>query len=89
LDAWLDEFETVQRFGGLMMLTIHDWISGRAHRIRMLERLLERVVADAECWIATVGEVAVHHEASENRDRFAVPLRLPENITDRRFTRAG
>ncbi len=87
LESWIDEFETLQRFGGLFMLTVHDWISGRAHRIRMLERLLDRVRADGSCWIATVADIAAHHASSENHARFAVPLETPEAIGERRFGR--
>jgi peptidoglycan-N-acetylglucosamine deacetylase len=89
LETWIDEFETLQRFSGLFMLTIHDWISGRAHRIRMLERLLDRVKGDRSCWIATVAEVASHHAGSANHSRFVVPLTGPESIAERRFGRNG
>lgn len=87
LDNWLDEWDVLHGEGGLLMLTVHDWISGRAHRIRMLERLLERVTATHGAWIATVGEVAAHHAASANAERFKVPVRTPEPIADRRFGR--
>lgn len=85
LDAWLDEWTVIAREGGLMMLTVHDWISGRAGRVRMLERLLDVVTATEGAWIATVGEVAAHHAASENRDRYAVASRVPEPSAPRRF----
>jgi hypothetical protein len=67
------------------MLTVHDWISGRAQRIRLLERLLDRILADPTVWTTTVGDVAAHHEASVNKDRFVVNARLPEAIGPRRF----
>ena len=70
LDSWLDEWTMLHKEGGLLMLTIHDWISGRAHRILMLERLLERITAEQGAWIATVGEVAAHHAASANAERY-------------------
>jgi hypothetical protein len=73
--------------GGLLMLTIHDWISGRAHRILMLERLLQRITAEQGVWIATVGEVAAHHAASANAERYKVPVRVPELIAEARFGR--
>jgi peptidoglycan/xylan/chitin deacetylase (PgdA/CDA1 family) len=85
LDAWLDEWQVLEREGRLMMLTIHDWISGRAGRIRMLERLLDAVTASSDTWIATVGEVAAHHASSVNRDRFSVPMRLPQASAPHRF----
>ena len=40
LETWTDEWETLHAEGGLFMLTVHDWISGRAHRIRLLDTLL-------------------------------------------------
>ena len=71
--------------GGLFMLTVHDWVSGRALRIRMLDTLLQRVRETPGAWIATVGEVAAHHAASANHAAFAVPLTPPESIATRRF----
>ncbi|CAH1652681.1 polysaccharide deacetylase family protein [Chelatococcus asaccharovorans] len=87
LDNWLDEWDMLQAEGGLLMLTVHDWISGRAHRIRMLERLLERVTTTQGAWIATVGEVAAYHAQSANAAQFKVPVRTPEPTADRRFGR--
>lgn len=87
LEGWIDEWETLHRFGSLFMLTVHDWISGRAQRIRLLERLLDRILADPAVWVATVGEIAAHHQKSANKDRFQVNSRLPEAIGPRRFGR--
>ena len=85
LETWTDEWETLHAEGGLFMLTVHDWISGRAHRIRLLDTLLSTVTRTPGAWIATVGEVAAYHAASVNNDRFVVPLRTPESIAPRRF----
>ena len=85
LETWTDEWETLHAEGGLFMLTVHDWISGRAHRIRLLDTLLSTVARTPGAWIATVGEVAAYHAESVNRDRFMVPLSTPESIAARRF----
>ena len=85
LETWTDEWETLHAEGGLFMLTVHDWISGRAHRIRLLDTLLSTVNRTPGAWIATVGEVAAYHAESVNRDRFMVPLSTPEPIAARRF----
>ena len=85
LETWTDEWETLHAEGGLFMLTVHDWISGRAHRIRLLDTLLSTVARTPGAWIATVGEVAAYHAESVNRDRFMVPLSTPEPIAARRF----
>ena len=85
LDGWLDEWDMLSATGGLFMLTVHDWISSRAQRLRLLEKLLERVCAEPRGWIATAGELAAHHADSVNRDRFSVPACTPEPIALRRF----
>jgi peptidoglycan/xylan/chitin deacetylase (PgdA/CDA1 family) len=82
---WRDEWQALHRFGGLFMLTVHDWISGRAHRVLMLERLLQEARSQRGCWVATVGEVARYHAQSVNRDRFSVPAATPEWIGPRRW----
>ncbi len=87
LEGWIDEWETLHEDAGLFMLTVHDWISGRGHRIRLLEKLLEHVCADSTAWVTTVGEVALHHTLSVNKDRFTVALQTPELIGARRFAR--
>jgi len=51
----------------------------------MLEKLLDVVTTSPGTWIATVGELAAHHAASANAERFAVPLRLPEASAPHRF----
>lgn len=84
-EVWHDEWQALHRFGGLFMLTVHDWISGRAHRVLMLEQLLERVRGQTDCWVATAGEIARYHPQSPNRDRFVVPLATPEWIGPRRW----
>jgi peptidoglycan-N-acetylglucosamine deacetylase len=89
LEGWIDEWEMLHADAGLFMLTVHDWISGRGHRIRLLEKLLERVCADPDAWVTTVGEVAAHHARSVNHDRFSVALQTPESIATRRFAREG
>lgn len=87
LAGWIDEWETLHGDAGLFMLTVHDWISGRGHRIRLLERLLERVCSDSTAWVTTVGQVAAHHAGSVNGERFKVALQTPELIGGRRFGR--
>ena len=85
LDGWLDEWDMLHAEGSIFMLTVHDWIAGRAYRVRLLERLLERVTTSDGAWIATVGELAAHHASSVNREHYRVPLQTPELIAKRRF----
>ncbi|MFT4181742.1 MAG: polysaccharide deacetylase [Rhizobium sp.] len=89
LDDWLSEWRALHRFGGLFTLTVHDWISGRAQRIAMLEKLLKAVTAESSAWIATAEEIARHHAASTNAGRFAVDADVPAPIGSRRFGAAS
>ena len=75
----------ISRDSDLFMLTVHDWISGRAARIRMLEKMLDVVTKTPGVWIATVGEVAAHHASSANAGRYVVKSRTPTPIASRRF----
>lgn len=59
---WADEAAAQGRDGGLFMLTVHDWISGRAARVEMLERVLRPLVEDPSVWMARCGEIAAHHD---------------------------
>lgn len=59
--GWRDEFEAGRAFGQLFMITVHPWISGRAQRVAMLERLLEGIVAQDDVWVATAAGIADWH----------------------------
>jgi peptidoglycan/xylan/chitin deacetylase (PgdA/CDA1 family) len=73
LESWIEEFEGVRETGGLFMLTIHDWISGRGQRLRLLRKLIEHIRRDPHVWWARADEVAAWHAGSANRERFRVP----------------
>ncbi|MDX5359649.1 MAG: polysaccharide deacetylase [Rhodobacterales bacterium] len=62
--GWLDEFEAGRAYGQLFMVTVHPWISGRAQRIAMLERLLSHIVAQSDVWAATAAEIADWHRTT-------------------------
>lgn len=62
-DRWHDEAAAQIRDGGLFMLTVHDWISGRAGRVEMLERLWRPIVENADVWTAPCGQIATHHQS--------------------------
>lgn len=89
LADWISEWSTLHRFGGLFTLTVHDWISGRAQRIALLEELLEEIGTQPSVWVATAQEIARHHIASNNSNRFAVEAKVPAAIGPRRFGQGG
>jgi peptidoglycan/xylan/chitin deacetylase (PgdA/CDA1 family) len=63
LETWIEEIEAAKRYGSLVMLTMHPWISGRAGRAVALRSLLERCIEDPQIWLATAGSIAAHHRA--------------------------
>ena len=72
---WADEAAAQVRDGGLFLLTVHDWISGRANRVEMLERVLTPLVEDDAVWVATVGEIAAHRaETGQGAEVSLMPM---------------
>ncbi|MCA9838844.1 MAG: polysaccharide deacetylase [Trueperaceae bacterium] len=76
LESWLEEWEAIYETGGLFMLTVHPWVSGKGQRIRMLRRLVEEVQGRSDVWLATAQELAEHHQGSANS--FEVSLTPPD-----------
>lgn len=72
LESWIEEFEGARRWGGLCMLTIHDWISGRPQRLMMLEKFIEHIKQYNDVWIARADELAEWHLHSVNKPLFSV-----------------
>ena len=66
--AWEEELEACKRFGGLFMLTMHPWLSGRAARVAALERMVRRHRDDPEIWWATAAEIAAYHRSAHPDD---------------------
>lgn len=85
IDDWLREWRAQHRFGGLFTLTVHDWISGRAQRIALLEELFDAIKAEDTSWVAPAREIAAFHAGSANMGRFAVESAIPQPIGPRRF----
>lgn len=76
LESWIEEFEGIRDYGGLFMITVHPWISGRAQRIRMLRDLFRHISQYDDVWWATTAELAAYHDNSINAQRFDVPVQL-------------
>ena len=58
LEEWIFDYEATYERGGLFLLTIHDWISGRPAQLKLLQKLIERAFKDNDVWFATCGEIA-------------------------------
>lgn len=76
LESWIEEFEGVRQWGGSCMITVHDWISGRGQRLRMLDKLFTHIAQYNDVWWATPAELAAYHRSSPNADRFDVAAQV-------------
>jgi len=78
---WYCDAQAQVRDGSLFMLTIHDWISGRASRVEKLEELFVALVDDPSVWVATCGELARWHE--QHHSGLDVVAELPVPVDKR------
>jgi peptidoglycan/xylan/chitin deacetylase (PgdA/CDA1 family) len=75
LDLWLSELDALAAEGGLFVLTCHPFLSGRASRVAVLERLIAHARAIEGLWMTTLGEIARHvHRAVPTAAARPVPL---------------
>lgn len=88
LDGWLDEWSMLQRCNGMFMLTVHDWISGRAQKILMLEKLLQEITEVSTVWVSNLSELADHHR-DINSDIYVVDGNLSTDFSDHPARRAN
>jgi hypothetical protein len=58
LSIWAAEFDKAYEEGTLFVLTMHPKYIGHRSRIRMLERLIQRIIAYKNVWFATHEDVA-------------------------------
>lgn len=61
VDDWRNELGFAATGASLAMITIHPWLSGRAGRIGLLERMLADTGRDPDLWWTTAAQVADHH----------------------------
>lgn len=66
LEAWWEEVDATIEAGGVAVLTVHPFLSGRPSRARALGALLDRVLERGDAWVATCEEIAAH--AAERLD---------------------
>jgi peptidoglycan/xylan/chitin deacetylase (PgdA/CDA1 family) len=74
LESWIEEFEGMREYGGLFMITVHPWLSGRPQRLRMLRKLFQHIARCDDVWWTTAQAVADYHAQSENHSIFDIPL---------------
>ena len=59
-DLWWAAFQQQYRQGGYLNICLHPFVSGRALRVAMLDRLIARMKTLPGVWFATCEEVARH-----------------------------
>jgi peptidoglycan/xylan/chitin deacetylase (PgdA/CDA1 family) len=65
MEIWWAAFEQEYRRGGYLNICMHPFVSGRALRIAMLDRLIERMKRLPGVWFPTCEEVARHCLATQ------------------------
>jgi len=66
-EIWLGDFDGLHAEGGdaCYVLTMHPQIIGRPHRIALLRRVIEHMVARDDVWFATMGQIADDFRAAQ------------------------
>jgi peptidoglycan/xylan/chitin deacetylase (PgdA/CDA1 family) len=58
--VWTEELEAIHALGGHFVLTMHPQVIGRPSRVAMLDRMVAKLRARGDIWLATCAEVAAH-----------------------------
>jgi peptidoglycan/xylan/chitin deacetylase (PgdA/CDA1 family) len=77
IERWARELDALADEGGLFMLTMHPFVSGRASRAAGLGELIDRAKSTDGLWIATCGELAAWVESLELAPVFHEPPMMP------------
>ena len=58
--AFAQEFEAAYRYGGLWVLVVHPFATGRLARWHVVHDFLKNVLARGDVWFAPMEEIAAH-----------------------------
>lgn len=75
LDLWTWELEAMRDYGGLVMLTSHPFLTGRAGRLEVIRRLVQHARELGDVEILTAGEAALRARADTS-----LPIRRFEQV---------
>ena len=56
-EAWWEEIQAIQAIGGIAVLTMHPFLSGRPARAAALRDLIERCLATPDLWLTSLEDV--------------------------------
>jgi peptidoglycan/xylan/chitin deacetylase (PgdA/CDA1 family) len=78
LAAFREEFEAAYAAGGFFMPILHPFLTGRLARWRLVERWLERMLAERSVWFARLEDIAAHLDGLVARGEWSPRVeRLP------------
>jgi len=75
--VWRAEVAGQLRYGGLVNLVNHPFVSGRAARMVALEELVEELIAESRLWFAPLDEIAAHVRSLDLAPVRHEPYELP------------
>lgn len=58
VELWTAELDAQRREGGLVVGTMHPFLSGRASRVEAIRAVIDHARAAGDVWIATLGDIA-------------------------------
>ncbi len=58
VEAWWEEIQAIHAIGGLAVLTMHPFLSGRPSRASALRKLIERCLDSPDLWLTALDNVA-------------------------------
>ena len=81
-DLWSAELAALRDEGGCFVLTNHPFITGRASRAAVLDRLIGETVAMGDVWVASLDEVADYVAGLSLPARHVSPPEVPSGYRD-------
>ena len=79
-DLWWAAFWQQYRAGGYLNIVVHPFVSGRAQRIDMLDRLITRMKAMPGVWMPTCEAVTLVCVTSNPRTSIVVPTAISRQL---------
>ncbi len=73
VELWTAEIDAQRREGGLVVGTMHPFLSGRASRVEAIRAVIDHARAAGDVWIAPLGEIAAATLAADVEERRPAP----------------
>jgi peptidoglycan-N-acetylglucosamine deacetylase len=74
--VWAKEFDGLHRFGGIYIMTMHPFVTGRPSRIILLERLIDYMRSFDGVWFTTLEEIASYCAKGGHGELFRYPSQI-------------